>query len=213
MPLLVFEGGEGVGKSTHVRLTSRWLQSRGHSVVCTREPGGTALGGRVRSLIRKPPETLTPLSELLLLLAARAQHFAGTIGPALKRGEWVLCDRLYESTYVYQCSIGATDEHLVNAIGRHVSGDVTPSLVVVLEAPYKVIRARLAARQKHSRDARDEAPASYHRKLRAGFRSLVRSQAPYPSGEAPPRVLIDSRHTIERVQKTIEAHVCRLTEA
>ncbi|MGB1091798.1 MAG: dTMP kinase, partial [Oceanobacter sp.] len=97
---ITFEGGEGVGKTTNIRLCAEWLEQQGITVVLTREPGGTPIAEEIRERLLKAhhPESMDPLAELLLMFAARAQHLERLIKPALARGEWVLCDRFTDST-------------------------------------------------------------------------------------------------------------------
>jgi len=100
---IVFEGTEGVGKSTHLKFLADYLSKAGISFITTREPGGTEIGEEVRDvLLKHRNEKVSPITELLLMFGARSEHLASVIRPALERGEWVLCDRFTDATYAYQ---------------------------------------------------------------------------------------------------------------
>jgi len=167
--LITFEGGEGTGKSTQAARLAARLASLGLEVVATREPGGTPLGETVRALLLAgAPE---PLSEFLLFAAARSEHVAKVIRPALVRGAWVVCDRFVDSTRVYQGELAGIPHPLIEAVERAVAGDAMPDRTFVIDlAPEEGLR-RAEARGALSRF--DAAHAGYHDRLRAAFRAAA----------------------------------------
>jgi dTMP kinase len=161
---IVFEGGEGSGKSTASAAVAERLRAKGVTVVHTREPGGTKAGELVRGLLH---EQLTPWAELFAFLVARAQLVSEVIRPALERGETVICDRFSPSTFAYQVHARGLDEATVRAANAAATGGLEPDLVVYLD-----IDPEVGLRRKHG-----EAEAirtglegiEFHRKVRAGY--------------------------------------------
>ncbi len=144
---ITVEGTEGVGKTTHLAAIESVLKSRGLSVVVTREPGGTPVAEAIRRLLLEPAnEAIDPIAELLLMFAARAQHLATVIRPALARGDWVLCDRFTDATYAYQGAGRGLDETLIATLERAVQGDLEPDLTIYLDVPVSVAFARIKER-------------------------------------------------------------------
>ena len=138
---VVFEGGEGAGKSTQAKSLSRRLSHEGYQVVLTHEPGGTALGEAVRRWLKKGP-VLAPLSELLLFTAARAQLVETLIAPALDSRQIVICDRFTSSTVAYQGYGRGLDLELIHRLNKLTSGGLSPDLTVFLDTPVEVGLAR-----------------------------------------------------------------------
>lgn len=133
---ITVEGIEGVGKSTQVAALARALQARGLEVCVTREPGGTPLAERIRSLVlERGAEDLPPIAELLLMFAARAVHLAGLIEPALRAGRWVLCDRFTDATYAYQGGGRGLDPAPIASLETWVQGARRPDLTLLLDLP------------------------------------------------------------------------------
>lgn len=144
---ITVEGGEGVGKSTNIAFIAELLRGAGHDVVQTREPGGTALGEAIRGLLLQPrDEPVAMWAELLLIFAARAQHLAQVIEPALAQGRCVLCDRFTDATYAYQGGGRGLDRGAIGELERLVQGARRPDLTILLDAPVAVGRERAAAR-------------------------------------------------------------------
>lgn len=178
---VVFEGLDGAGKSTQVRAVAAALRAAGREVAATREPGGTRLGERLRELLLAPgdgpvtqeaellrfaaraeqgrpaPEdgSITPEAELLLLFAARAEHLARVIRPALERGAWVLCDRFTDASYAYQGGGRGLAEERIAALETWVQGGLRPDLTVILDLPVDRGLARLAPEPLFAGAARD----------------------------------------------------------
>ncbi len=131
---ITLEGVEGAGKSTNLALISALVKSGGYDVLVTREPGGTTLGERVRGiLLDKEEHQMTPMAELLLVFAARAQHVAEVINPALARGTWVVSDRFTDSSYAYQGGGRQLGQGVVADLEQQVLGDFRPDRVIVLD--------------------------------------------------------------------------------
>lgn len=133
---ITVEGGEGVGKSTQVPRLAEYLRACGHTVLSTREPGGTPRAERIRELLLEASGEAMPAScELLLMFAARATHLETLIRPALQRGEWVVCDRFTDATYAYQGGGRGLNPQHIELLERLVQGQLRPDLTLLLDAP------------------------------------------------------------------------------
>jgi len=133
---ITLEGPEGAGKSTVARALKAGLESRGIQVVLTREPGGTPLAEKLRAvLLQKGDEPITAQAETLLMFAARAQHVANLIRPALESGHWVLCDRFTDASYAYQGAGRGVPVALIDALANAVHGDLWPDRTLLLDLP------------------------------------------------------------------------------
>lgn len=195
-----FEGGEGVGKSRQARLLAQALRDQGNGVVATREPGGSPGAEAVRSLLldRQAP-AWSGLSELFLFAAARADHLAQRIEPALAAGQWVICDRFADSTRVYQGWGRHVPEATLTAVEAICPDGRMPDLTLVLDMPV----ANGLARTRRRDDAPDRfegEEVAFHERLREGFRDLVR--------QAPDRCrLIDADQPVQAVAASVRAAV------
>lgn len=174
---IAFEGGEGAGKSTQARLLAEALRARGLAVVVTREPGGTPGAEAIRALLLSPPGAKDtggwpPEAEALLFAAARADHVAHLIRPALARGEWVICDRFVDSSRAYQGGAGGLGDAAITALHAFGSDGLRPDRVILLEGDEAALADRLAARG-NAADAIEGRPAAYHRAVAAAFRDLA----------------------------------------
>ncbi len=165
---VVLEGIEGAGKSTHTAHLASWLEEQGIPVVAAREPGGTALGERLRNILLDPEVTdLSPQAELLLMFAARSASLKEVILPALAKGSWVLCDRFVDSSYAYQAyGRGLPLEH-VETLDRQVLGGLQADLTVVLDTPVSVGLARKAG--PHDSDRFERESAAFFDRVRTGY--------------------------------------------
>ena len=174
---LTFEGAEGSGKSTQIRLLADRLRSLGHEVVTTREPGGTPLCEAIRGLLQYDSggEAPVPTAETLLFCASRAQLVEKVIRPALERGAWVLSDRFYDSTYAYQGYGRGFDLAQLRAIMDFAICGVRPSLTFLLDADPATEDARLADRfaAGQAADRFEREAADFHARVRDGFRRLA----------------------------------------
>lgn len=223
MPFVVFEGGEGVGKSTQIEMLRQALVGRGLEVTCTREPGGTPFAERLRRVFKDDALTVdepTPWAELLLVASARAQHLERLIRPALAKGHWVICDRFLDSAAVYQGARGKLG--FATVMGLHAlfmtRADV-PDLTIILDMEPNAAMARLKARtslahgtdltgqqqngQKPSRDLLDRLDRldrmadELHHIIRKGFLSLAEQRTAYPDGTVPNRIVIPAANSPE----------------
>lgn len=170
MPLITFEGADGAGKSTQVRELSRRLDERGISALTLREPGGTGLGERVRSLLKDPDVDVSPMSELLLFSAARAELVRERVAPALATGRVVILDRFTDSTLAYQGvgrGLGADVVQRVNAIA---TGGLVPDLTIHLELPDRVRTGRIGA---GGRDRIEQAGAAFYAAVTEAYRDIA----------------------------------------
>ncbi|MBY6030715.1 dTMP kinase [Halomonas sp. DP8Y7-1] len=153
---ITLEGGEGVGKSTNVSFVVAELEARGIEVVQTREPGGTPRAEAIRELLLSAAEEpLDSDAELLLVFAARAQHLAQRIRPALARGAWVVCDRFTDATFAYQGGGRGLSFERIALLERLVQAELTPDLTLLLDMPLEVAEQRLAARLDRTKTSRD----------------------------------------------------------
>lgn len=145
--LITFEGGEGLGKTTHIAAALAYLQQQNIPVIKTREPGGTAVAEKIRAvLLDKQQETLSLQTELLLMFAARSQHLEHVIKPALAKGQWVLCDRFTDATYAYQGGGRNMNIETIAWLETFVQGRLRPDLTLLFDAPVEVGMARIAQR-------------------------------------------------------------------
>jgi len=167
---ITFEGGEGAGKSTQARLLAEALETRAIEVVLTREPGGTDGAEAIRQLLLDPSGHDWGLpAEALLFAAARSDHVAKLIRPALERGAWVVCDRFIDSTRAYQGGEGGLADADILALHRIGSGGLLPDLTVLLEGRATIVADRLARRDGGESDRIGGRDAAFHRKVAAAF--------------------------------------------
>jgi len=188
------EGGEGAGKSTQAQALKALLEAKGRSVTVTREPAGCPLGQRARELLNNPSLELDARSELLLFVAARDQHVAEVIRPALERGEVVICDRFDDSSVAYQGygrGLSVEDVRLANRIATH---GLVPDLTVLLDVPVEMGLAR--KRGENAPDRIGQEGAEFHERVRQGYLAMA--------GEEPERFLVvDATLPAEEITRTI----------
>ncbi|MES1940535.1 thymidylate kinase [Salinisphaera sp. T5B8] len=171
---ITFEGGEGAGKSTQIGVVADRLRTTGHEVVCTREPGGTALGEAIRGVLMGEYDTpMPPMSELLLVFAARAAHLAEVIEPALARGAWVLSDRFTDASYAYQGAARGLGDHAVATLEALVQGERRPDRVLLFDLPVAQGLARAGKRGQGNRFDRET--LVFHERVRSAY--LARARA------------------------------------
>ena len=206
---ITFEGIEGCGKTTQVRRLADHLQRQGHAVLTTREPGGCPIADEIRRILLSPANgELVPRAELLLYAAARAQHVAEVIQPALARGMWVLCDRFTDATIAYQGYGRGLDSQLIGELNDVAAGSTLPRLTILLDLPVEegLNRARRRNAQTAGPDEgrfEDESLA-FHRRVRDGYRQLATRE--------PERFLIidargDEGTVAKRVTDTVDARL------
>ena len=166
---IVFEGGEGVGKSTQARSLARRLSKNGYDVVQTREPGGTSLGESARRWLKTQPN-LVPVTELALFISARAQLVKEVILPALDSRHVVVCDRFTGSTIAYQGYGRGLDLELIRSLNDAATGALRPDLVVLLDIP---VEAGLARKPGGHRDSFESQAMEFHERVREGFLAIA----------------------------------------
>lgn len=171
---ITFEGGEGAGKTTQLRMLAERLSSSGWRVCCTREPGGCESAEAIRTLLKAPPEPLTALTETLLFNAARVENLHNTIRPALKRGDVVLCDRFMDSTRAYQVAGGGLDAGLVASLECMTVGTTRPDLTIIFDLEPELGLQRAAVRA--ALDAFEQRDIGYHQRLRQAFLDIARAE-------------------------------------
>jgi dTMP kinase len=173
-----FEGGEGSGKSTQIRLLAERLAAAKLRAIVTREPGGSIGAEIIRHLVLSGVgKLLGAEAETLLFAAARDDHVRTIIEPALKQGVWVLCDRFFDSTRVYQGALGKVAPGILNALQRVTIGDLKPDLTIILDVPVEVGLKRAAARRGSATADRFEAEdVKFHRELREAYRQIAAAE-------------------------------------
>lgn len=170
-----FEGGEGAGKSTQIRRLAERLQAAGHDVVVTREPGGSPGAEAIRELlVNGAADRWSPVTETLLMYAARRDHVERVIRPALARGAIVLCDRFADSTRAYQGAGGDAPASLIASLEDHVLGGTVPDLTLILDLPSEVGLQRAEARGGAARF--ESKGLAFHERLRAGYLEIARRE-------------------------------------
>ncbi len=173
---ITFEGGEGGGKSTQVRLLAERLRNLVPEVIVTREPGGSAGAEAIRELVVKgSTDRWSPVTETLLFYAARRDHIERVIGPGLERGAWIVCDRFADSTRAYQDSAGGAPAALIDALEQQVLDGVKPDLTLILDLPVAAGLARAAGRD-HLETRFESKGEAFHERLRAAFRDIAAAE-------------------------------------
>lgn len=194
---ITLEGPEGAGKSTNRDYLAARMREHGLDVVLTREPGGTPLAERVRELLLAPSdEAMAADTELLLVFAARAQHLAQVIRPALARGAVVLCDRFTDATYAYQGGGRGLSVERIATLEQFVQGDLRPDLTLVLDLPVEVGLARAAARGRLDR---------FEQEGQAFFEAVRQAYLQRAQGAPQRYSLLDAAQSLEAVQRDIDA--------
>lgn len=189
---ITLEGVDGAGKSTHLAGIADLLRECGKEVIVTREPGGTALGESLRHLLLTLPMHIE--TETLLMFAARREHIAQVIAPALAAGRWVLSDRFTDATYAYQGKGRGMPDEKIAALERWVQDALRPDLTLILDVPVEVARSRL---DKNRADRFEHEDHEFFRRVRAGY--LERA------AEDPGRVrVVDGSRPVDEVKKSVE---------
>ena len=197
---ITFEGGEGAGKSTQIRRLAERLRADARDVVLTREPGGSPGAESIRELLLNGAvDRWSPLTEALLMNAARRDHIERVIAPALARGAVVLCDRFADSTRAYQGAGGAVDAAVIAQLERAVVGEMRPDLTLIFDLP--VAEGLRRALSRNGGEERFEAKGeAFHERLRAAYLDIARSE--------PDRcVVIDAAASLDAVEAAIAVAV------
>ncbi len=171
---ITLEGGEGAGKSTQIKLLAQAFEAASIKTLTTREPGGSPGGEAMRNLVvTGAADKWHPTTESLLFMAARFDHLETKIKPALGRGEWVLCDRFYDSTYVYQGIAKGVGTAWLDQLYRQLFSNTAPDLTLLLDLPPSVGLARADKRGNAAESRFEGMDVSFHETLRAGFLKLA----------------------------------------
>jgi dTMP kinase len=179
---ITFEGIEGSGKTTQIKHIHRYYKRQGQGCVVTREPGGTEIGEKIRSILLDPEsKTICPMSELLLYLADRAQHIKELVMPALTAGKTVLCDRFFDATVVYQGYARAVDAQLIHRLHELIFEGFKPDATILLDLPPAIGLSRAweqidNGKRKSAESRFEKEKLSFHEKVRAGYLELARRE-------------------------------------
>lgn len=193
---ITVEGGEGAGKSTQIAAIKEWLEIRGHQVVITREPGGTELGEKIREVLLHHAGEIGAEPEVLLVFAARAEHLARVIRPALAAGKTVLCDRFTDATYAYQGGGRGISVERIAALEDWVQGELRPDLTLLLDVPAPLGLDRAARRGRLDRFEREQ----------LGFFEKVRAAYLVAAAREPKRIhVIDASRSEAEVTQSVRA--------
>ena len=209
---ITFEGVEGCGKTTQIRLLSDFLSAQGLRTTLTREPGGCQIADKIRTiLLDAENRAMSPLAELMLYAAARAQHVSEVISPALGAGNVVLCDRFCDATVAYQSFGRGIDREVIDTLNVHACQGVSPDLTVLVDCDPSLGLERARRRIEASSGPREERfeleELAFHKRVRAGYLKLAADQ--------PERFLIiNGSDSIEAIFAAISAQVLtRIPEA
>jgi dTMP kinase len=197
---ITLEGIDGAGKSSHVRWIARFLRGRGIQVKVTREPGGTPAGEKLRRLVLRSRRRLHVETETLLMFAARREHLAQVIGPALKRGIWVLCDRFTDATYAYQSGGSGVPWDKVGTLEQWVHPRLQPDLTILFDVSPAIGRQRAGRKRKPDRFEREQ--EAYYRRVRDGYRRRA-------AGDTPRIRILDACGSLSEVRKKLEIILSR----
>jgi dTMP kinase len=202
---ITFEGSEGCGKSTQSRLLYEYLKKKGYRVVYVREPGGTKMSEKIRKVLLDPKNHITPVCEILLYMAARAQLVNEIIQPALNTGKVIICDRFLDSTIAYQGYGLGIDIGLIKNIGNLATEGIKPDLTILLDLPTKEGLA-VCGRVK---DRIEKRSLCYHLRVRKGYLKLASSE---PKRIKVIKVDKDKHKTQEEIRKLVLnfLRLCRL---
>ncbi len=191
---ITFEGIDGAGKSSHVEWLAAWLRAHGKVVQVTREPGGTELGEKLRELLLK--EAMHLETETLLMFAARREHLARLIEPALARGEWVVCDRFSDATWAYQGGGRGLDKAKFHVLEHWVLEHLQPDLTLLFDLPLEIARQRIVQANRVL-DKFEQERADFHERVRHAY--LDRAHA------NPSRIrVLDADQPLENIRKQLE---------
>jgi len=199
---ITFEGIEGCGKTTQIRLLAERLRNSGYDVLVTREPGGCAIADAIRSILLHPGNSaLVPRAELLLYAAARAQHVDEIIKPALTQGTLVLCDRFIDATVAYQGKGRGLDSSLIASLNTLATEGLLPDLTLLLDMPAEegLLRARRRNVSSPEEDRFEREHLDFHQRIRNGYLQLARQHDRF--------IVIDAAGSIEEVAGRIEVAV------
>ena len=199
--LIVFEGAEGVGKTTQIRRLGETLSARGIRLLTVREPGGTAVGDAIRRVLLDPGPELSARSEALLFMASRAELVDRLIRPSLEQGLVVVADRFFLSTYAYQIAGRGLPDDDVTAANRFATGGLVPDLTILLRLPVSSALARTDSRG--ARDRIEAADDDFHHRVAAAFERFTDPSWQRSHPESGPVVAIDGAGSIDAVAVSV----------
>ncbi len=209
---IVLDGVEGCGKSTQAKLLAQHLRQRGESVVVTYEPGGTAIGEAIRSILLDSSLQMTALTEAFLFCASRAQHMQEVIEPALQAGKIVVCDRFSSATAAYQCYAGGISLQSFKQLDELATGGRCPDKTIILDIDPAKGRKRKQAGTQPEPDRIERKGDDYHRRVRAGFLEYARqlgSRAAVVSADGSPQQIHQAILEVLGINSQIERAECR----
>ena len=195
MKLLTLEGVDGAGKSTHIEFIADAVRAKGRHVVVTREPGGTDLAERLRKVILS--EAMSPVIETLLIAAARADHVAKVIKPALAAGHWVICDRFADATVAYQGAGNGVSLDLIASLSNAAHPGLRPDRTLVFDCPYEIAAERMA-KAGRALDRFEREDRAFFERVRASYLAIAKDE--------PGRIrVVDASRDAHDVRRQIES--------
>ncbi len=199
---ITIEGGEGAGKTTNIHFIVDYLQQAGKDLVITREPGGTEIGERLRALLLDPDnKIIDSRTELLLMFAARAQHIAEVIKPALAQGKWVICDRFTDATYAYQGAGRKISRADIAILEQWVQADLRPDITILLDVPVDIGLQRVNLRA--DQDRFEQEKLQFFDSVREAYLSMAKAE--------PKRFrVIDASKPLAEVQASLQAVLAKV---
>ncbi len=203
---ITFEGIEGSGKSTQMQMVFDELHAHSSQVIATREPGGSAIGEAIRAILLNPDnEHISPLAELLLYNADRAEHVSGTIRPALAKGAIVLCDRFYDSTVAYQGAARSLSSRTLRTLHKIATDDLLPDYTVLFDLDVVVGKRRLLKRRGKV-DRLEQESTAFHQRVREEYLRLAASE--------PGRFfVVDASPDIHTVHANVMKHITEIVRS
>ena len=197
--LITLEGGDGVGKTTHIELLEAYLTEQGQSVLTTREPGGTALGEALRKVLLRDELECGAETEMMVLFAARTQHLHAVLLPAIAKGRWVLCDRFTDATFAYQGGGRGIPFERIERLETFVQGDFQPDLTLLLDLPVEEGLARVTERGGRV-DRFEKQGLAFKERVR---RSYLQRQRDYPG-----RIqCVNASGSVDEIQMALRQHL------
>ena len=196
MPFITFEGGEGSGKTTQVKLLSEYLSDHGVDVVTTREPGGTLLAEELRRMVLGGERIKDPMTEFLAITTGRRDHIENLIKPSLTQGKWVISDRFFDSSVVFQGYCTALGVDVVNKLNSSIFGDFKPDLTFLIDLDPSIAKKRMEKRE-GEKSFFDLSPLSWYQKVRKGYLKFAKT----PNRNV---ILIDGNKDISAIHEEIK---------
>ncbi len=199
VPFISFEGIDGCGKSTQIELLKSWLKESGITALCTREPGGCTTAEEIRQLVLSPKTDVGSEGELLLYLAARAEHVRQVITPAINRGEWVISDRFADSTFAYQGYGRELDLEEMQMVNSVATRGVQPTITFLLDIDVSVGRERIISGRTEL-DRLEQSSKDFFERTRQGYLELAKE-------DSKRIIVLDATESIESIHTKIKDHL------